>query len=114
MNYCPLFSSKSSGSLGSPAVLQELQLVHLFRWKQPLCFSTSLGIFETSYLSRTGRIFWNLEACLADGDDETMTSNRVQLKDFIARGAFGTVKREYVYNTCLRVFTKRFASQSMS
>jgi hypothetical protein len=38
----------------------------------------------------------------------------VQLKDFIAQGAFGTVKREYVYNTCLRVFIKRFASQSMS
>jgi hypothetical protein len=58
--------------------------------------------------------FLELEACLADGDDETMSSNQVQLKDFIARGAFGTLKREYVYNTCLRVFTKRFASQSMS
>jgi hypothetical protein len=58
--------------------------------------------------------FLELEACLADGDDETMTSSRVQLKDFIARGAFGTVKRENVYSTCLRVFIKRFASQSMS
>lgn len=58
--------------------------------------------------------FIELEAWLSDGDDEVMTTNRAHLRDFIARGACGTTEREYVYNACLRLFTKRFASRSMS
>lgn len=55
-----------------------------------------------------------VESWLTDGDDETLTVNRKQLRDFIARGTFGTVEKEYVHSACLRLFTKRFASQSMS
>ena len=58
--------------------------------------------------------FLELEAWLTDGDDETLTANRAQLKDYIARGTFGTVEREYVHNALLRLFTKRFANSNMS
>lgn len=58
--------------------------------------------------------FVELEAWLTVGDDETLTANRAQLMDFIARGTFGTVEREYVHSALLRVFTKRFASCSMN
>ena len=36
--------------------------------------------------------FVELEAWLTVGDDETLTANRAQLMDFIARGTFGTVE----------------------
>lgn len=58
--------------------------------------------------------YLELEAWLADGDDEVLTANRAQLKDFIARGSFGTTEREYVHSALLRLFTKKFASCSMS
>lgn len=58
--------------------------------------------------------YLELEAWLTDGDDDVLTVNRSQLRDFITRGAFGTVEREYVHSACLRLFTKRFARNCMS
>ena len=58
--------------------------------------------------------YLELEAWLTDGEDDMLAVNRAQLKDFITRGAFGTVERECVNSACLRLFTKRFARNYMS
>jgi len=53
--------------------------------------------------------FLQLEAWITDGDDETVSVNRAQLKDYIGSGAFGTQEREYVHSALIRLFTKNFA-----
>jgi hypothetical protein len=58
--------------------------------------------------------FLELEAWLTDGEDDVLTVNRTQLRDFITRGAFGIVEKEFVHSACLRLFSKKFASSSMS
>jgi len=58
--------------------------------------------------------FLELEAWVTNGDDETVSANRAQLKDYIGRGAFGTVEKEYVHSALLRLFTKTFAHCYMS
>ena len=58
--------------------------------------------------------YLHLEEWLSDGDDEVVSAHRAQLKDFIGRGAFGTVEKEYVHSALLRLFTKSFAHHYLS
>lgn len=58
--------------------------------------------------------YLELEAWLTDGDDDMLTANRAQLRDFITQSAFGTLEREFVHSACLRLFTNRFARNYMS
>ena len=55
-----------------------------------------------------------LEAWLTDVDDKTLAANKAQLKDYISRGTFGGTEREFVHSALLRLYTKKFASSSMS
>ena len=85
---------------------QELQLVHL---QASAVMSLDLTRHIRDKLSIQKREdFVELKAWLTDVDDDTLTGNRAQLKDFIACGTFGSVEREYVYSALLRLFTKRF------
>jgi len=43
-----------------------------------------------------------------------MSAHRAQLKDFIGRGAFGMVEKEYVRSALLRLFTKSSAHRYLS
>ena len=51
-----------------------------------------------------------LGAWLTDGEDDNLTANHAQLKDFISRGSYDILEKEFVHSVLLRLFTKKFAS----